>query len=176
MAGPCSSSWLVGGVWLAEVKLSGCKDNTNRMQYKTSLLVFIAEMQFIFCKDNTKNDRLFICRMTCWARKCTILLQVVKNVRVVDYDFFSLTGEKSVCRHTASVSFWSKSFWSNSFLRWKKVLKIVYINKIFYLYILFLDMKIYFKVEFDQNDFDPLWHHLGIVCVLRIRAFICGGK
>ena len=27
----------------------------------------------------------------------------------------------------------------------KKVLKIVYINKIFYLYILFLDMKIYFK-------------------------------
>ena len=42
-----------------------------------------------------------------------MLLQVVKNVRVMDYDFFLLR-EKCVCRHTASVSFWSKSFWSNS--------------------------------------------------------------
>ena len=66
----------------------------------------------------------------------------------MDYDFFLLrkkcvVGIMQVC-HFGQSHFGQTQIGQTRF-KVKKVLKIVYINKIFYLYILFLDMKIYFK-------------------------------
>ena len=50
----------------------------------------------------------------------------------------------------------SWSFRSNSFSDGKKVLKIVYINNIYYLYILSLGEKLFFYFDFDRNDHDRI--------------------
>ena len=58
-------------------------------------------------------------------------------------------------QHKVSVKFGHGHFGQIRFLM-KKVLKIVYINNIYYLYILSLGEKLFFYFDFDRNDHDRI--------------------
>ena len=59
-------------------------------------------------------------------------------------------------QHKVSVKFGHGHFGQIRFLMKKKVLKIVYINNIYYLYILSLGEKLFFYFDFDRNDHDRI--------------------
>ena len=58
-------------------------------------------------------------------------------------------------QHKVSVKFGHGHFGQIRFLM-KKVLKIVYINNVYYLYILSLGEKLFFYFDFDRNDHDRI--------------------
>lgn len=153
MAGPCSSSWL-GVYGLPRWNFLGAK--IIQKMIGCSFVEWLVRQESARCGCKA----LRMCEL--WI---TIFFSYGRNVYV---------GILQVCHF--GQSHFGQTQIGQLVLRWKKVLKIVYINKTFYLYILFLDMKIYFKSRVWPKWLWPLWHHLGIVCVLRIRAFICGGK
>ena len=69
-------------------------------------------------------------------------------------DFTEVTIVKKATQSPGQIRSWS--FRSNSFSDERKVLKIVYINNIYYLYILSLGEKLFSDFDFDRNDHDRI--------------------